>query len=226
MARAKSAAKHAAVYLRVSSKGQDTASQEPDLKRWAQAQDQPVVFYRDKFTGKTMDRPGFTRLWADVEAGKVSRLVCWRLDRLGRTAKGLTALFEDLRDRKVNLVSLKDGLDLSTAAGRLMANVLASVAAYETEVRAERIRAGQDVARAAGKHLGRPPGIRTPIKVKSEQHELVRRMKSNGERIASIARATGLSRVTIYRILNRHNDTPTLVETGGQRVRRTNRDRP
>ena len=46
-----------------------------------------------------------------------------------------------LRERKVNLVSLKDGLDLSTPAGRLMANVLASVAQYETEVRGERVRA-------------------------------------------------------------------------------------
>ena len=66
-----------------------------------------------------------------------------RLDRLGRTTKGLTALFEDLVDRKINLVSLKDGLDLSTPAGRLMANVLASVAAYETEVRSERVCAGR-----------------------------------------------------------------------------------
>ena len=76
-----------------------------------------------------MDRPGLNRLLADVSAGKVARVVVWRLDRLGRTAKGLTALFEDLAARKVNLVSLKDGLDLKTAAGRLMANVLASVAA-------------------------------------------------------------------------------------------------
>ena len=103
----------------------------------------------------------------------------------------------------MNLVSLKDGLDLSTPAGRLIANVLASVAAYETEVRAERIRAGQEVARAAGQHLGRPIGIRTPIKVTREQDKLVRRMKSEGEPIARIARATGLSRVTVYRILDR-----------------------
>jgi DNA invertase Pin-like site-specific DNA recombinase len=48
-----------------------------------------------------------------------------RLDRLGRTAKGLTSLFDDLIRWKVNLVSLKDGLDLSTPAGRLMANILA-----------------------------------------------------------------------------------------------------
>ena len=105
--------------------------------------------------------------------------------------------------RKVNLVSLKDGLDLSTPAGRLMANVLASVAAYETEVRSERVRAGQEVARAAGKHMGRPAGIRTPVKVTREQDTLVRRMKTEGEPIASIARATGLSRVTIYRVLDR-----------------------
>ena len=56
-------------------------------------------------------------------------LVVWRLDRLGRTAQGLTSLFEDLIRWKVNLLSLKDGLDLVTPAGRLMANILAEVAA-------------------------------------------------------------------------------------------------
>jgi DNA invertase Pin-like site-specific DNA recombinase len=68
-----------------------------------------------------------------------------------------------------------------------MANVLASVAAYETEVRAERIRTGQEVARAAGKHLGRPIGIRTPIEVTQEQNTLARRIKSEGEPIARFA---------------------------------------
>ena len=57
---------------------------------------------------------------------------------IGTDRQGTDGIFEDLVARKVNLVSLKDGFDLSTPAGRLMANVLASVAAYETEVRAER----------------------------------------------------------------------------------------
>src|SRR5688572_2103321 len=117
-------AKLTAIYLRVSSRLQDTASQEPDLKAWALAQPGPVKWYRDKFTGTTMERPAFSRLLADLHAGRVAAVVVWRLDRLGRTAKGLTALFEDLAACKVNLVSLKDGLDLRTAAGRLMANVL------------------------------------------------------------------------------------------------------
>ena len=142
-----------AVYERVSSKQQDTKSQRPDLERWlaAYAEEQPVKWYRDTFTGKTMARPGWKQLEADMEAGKVCKVICWRLDRLGRTASGLTALFDALNTRKVGLVSLKDGLDLATPAGRLMANVLASVAQYETEVRCERVLAGQAVARANGK---------------------------------------------------------------------------
>lgn len=195
-----SADRRIAVYVRVSSKSQDTASQKPDLERWAASQDGTVVWYSDKFTGKTMDRPGMNRMLADVQAGKISAVCVWRLDRLGRTAKGLTALFDDLRERKVNLISLRDGLDLSTPAGRLMANVLASVASYETEVRAERILAGQDAARAAGKTWGgSKPGRR--LKVTKEQERTVRRMKSEDESVVAMARATGLSRPTIYSIL-------------------------
>ena len=93
--------RHVAVYVRVSKRnGQDVRSQLPDLERWAAAQDQPVQWYKDRFTGKTMDRPGWNRLQAAIDAGEVSAVVVWRLDRLGRTAKGLTALFDDLSRRR------------------------------------------------------------------------------------------------------------------------------
>ncbi len=125
-----------AVYLRVSTKQQNLRSQRPDLKRWAEAQSDPIRWYSDRYTGRTMDRPGWSNLERDILAGKVSKVVVWRLDRLGRTARGLTALFEELRQRGVVLVSLKEGLDLSAPAGRMMANVLASMAQFETEIRA------------------------------------------------------------------------------------------
>jgi DNA invertase Pin-like site-specific DNA recombinase len=192
--------KHTAIYLRVSSKAQDTASQEPDLKRRQEANGGECVVYRDRFTGKTMERPGWLKLMADVQAGKVCKVVCWRLDRLGRTAKGLTALFEELNERKVNLVSVKDGLDLSTPAGRLMANVLASVAQFETEVRAERVLAGQAAARAAGKVWGGSEKGRR-LKVTDDQVKVIQRMAGEGSKVAAIARATGLTRPTVYAYL-------------------------
>ncbi len=193
--------RYIAIYIRVSSKKQDTRSQEPDLKRWIEAfADLPVKWYTDKATGKTMDRPGWKRLEEDMLAGKVAKIVVWRLDRQGRTAAGLTALFEDLGRRNIGFESLRDKIDLSTAAGRLMANVLASVAAYENEVRSERIRAGQAAARANGKRWG--GGVKgRRIKVTPEQTTTICRLKDEGEKIAAIARATGLSRPTVYDVL-------------------------
>ena len=135
-----------------------------------------------------------------IDTGKVSTVVCWRLDRLGRTASGLTALFEKLTTKKINLVSVRDGINLSTPAGRLIANVLASVAAYETEVRGERVAAGQAAARAAGKSWGgSEKGWRW--KVIDEQVSTIQQMNRSGATKSAMARATGLSRPTVYRLL-------------------------
>lgn len=192
--------KSTGVYIRVSSDKQTHRSQLADLDRWQQAAGVEVREYRDKLTGKTMDRPGWNKLWADVEAGKIDRIVVWRLDRLGRTAAGLTSLFEALQARSVGLVSIRDSLDLSTASGRLMANVLASVAAYETEVRSERVRAGIDASKAAGKTWGgREAGSRN--KTTAVRAAAVRKLYAAGESVSAISRATGLSRPTVYSLL-------------------------
>jgi DNA invertase Pin-like site-specific DNA recombinase len=192
--------KHVAIYIRVSSKDQKHASQLPDLEHWAKAQSGQVKWYRDKFTGKRLDRPGWNTVEDAMQKGKVTKLVVWRLDRLGRTAKGLTALFEDLRERNVNLVSLRDGLDLNTPAGRLMANVLASVAQYETEVRQERQVAGIAAAKRSGKRWGgSKPGVRK--KVTEDQIEMILAMKRKKKPITRIAKAVRLSRPTIYNVL-------------------------
>ena len=190
--------KHVAIYVRVSSKTQDQRSQLPDLEKWAKMQDDEIVWYRDKATGKTMDRPAWNKLVHAIETGNVVKVVVWRLDRLGRTAKGLTALFDELYNRKVGLFSLRDSLDLSTAAGRLMANVLASVSAYETEIRGERVQAGQAVAKQQGKTWGGSKKGRL-LSVTKEQRKQVWSMR--GDKIARIARTVGLSRPTIYRLL-------------------------
>ncbi len=192
--------KHTGIYVRVSSKRQDHASQSPDLERWASSHDGSVQWYRDKFSGKTMDRPGMDSLLTDLRAGRVERIVVWRLDRLGRTTRGLCQLFDELAERKVDLVSLRDGFSLASPAGRLHARILASVAEYETEVRAERVAAGQAVARRKGKTWGgSKKGWRW--RVTDEQLVAIHEMRLAGKKITQIARVTGLSRPTIYQVL-------------------------
>jgi DNA invertase Pin-like site-specific DNA recombinase len=192
------------IYLRVSSSSQDTRSQEPDLQTWAKAQpDGPdsVVWYKEKFTGTQMARPGLERLLADARKGKISRVCVWRLDRLGRTAKGLLTLLEEFQGLNIGFISLREGFDLATPAGRLMAGVLASVAAYETEVRKERQLAGIARAKSDGKKWGgRKPGTR--IRLSTEKEALIVQLHAERKPIVVIARLVGLSRKTVYRALS------------------------
>jgi DNA invertase Pin-like site-specific DNA recombinase len=193
-----------AIYCRVSSGGQDTKSQEPDLQAWAKAyaSEGEALWYRDKFTGTTMERPGLEKLLADVRCGKINRVAVWRLDRLGRTARGLLELLEEFQTRSVGFVSLREGFDLATPAGRLMAGVLASVAAYETEVRKERQLAGIAKAKAEGKAWGgRRAGTR--VKLTVEKESLAKQLRGQGKPVAAIARILGLTRKTIYKALER-----------------------
>jgi DNA invertase Pin-like site-specific DNA recombinase len=178
------------------------------LSKWLElnANGTPVEWYRDKATGKTMDRPGWQRLEGALHSGRVAAIVIWRLDRLGRTASGLTKLFDTLSSEGVNLISLKDSLDLSTPAGRLMANVLASVAQYETEVRGERVRAGIERAKANGKRWGGSQYGRTARR-NADKALVALDLARQGRSIAAISRTVGLSRQWIYELIRRASDS-------------------
>jgi DNA invertase Pin-like site-specific DNA recombinase len=213
------------IYRRVSSKDQTTASQGADLDAYRESlksKGEEVKEFEDKFTGRVMSRPAWDRLWKAVEEEKINRIVVWRLDRLGRTCVGLSRLFQELRERKVTLVSLKDGLDLGTAAGRLMAHVLASVAEYELEVKTERQAAGIAAARQAvrdGKRArygsGRKPGLTiAPVVCKQ-----VLKMKADGQGISDIARVTSLSRPTVRRVLREFRPSDQAAQRGATNSR-------
>jgi DNA invertase Pin-like site-specific DNA recombinase len=194
-----------AIYARVSSKQQDQKAQMNELRAWAKGQDAEVEFYSEKESGTTMDRPEWTRLWGDVLAGRVTKLVCWRIDRLGRTARGLLTLRDELIERKVGFLSLREGLDLETASGRLMWGIVSSFAQYETEVRAERQRLGIARLRAEGRRYhktrsGRQVG-ECP-KTTPEVREAIAEMRRTGKCVAEISRVTQLSRQTVYSVLN------------------------
>lgn len=191
--------KHVAIYMRVSSNGQDVASQEPDLKSWEQQHGagRPVRWYQDTFTGTTFARPGIEGLERDVRAGFVDCIVIWRLDRLGRTAAQTLTFLSQLDDLGVHLISIRDGFDAASATGRLLRTILAGFAEYEREVISERVRAGILAAKARGKRWGgRKPGNRptlTPARLR-----VIRALLEAGTPKTEIARQLGMSRSTLY----------------------------
>ncbi len=196
--------KKIAIYLRVSTNGQKFASQIPDLKRWIAAQDPAetgeVQWYRDKSTGRNTERPGYKRLMNAIDRLEISQVIIWRLDRISRSVADLQAILTKFKAKKVNLVSLKENLDMKSASGRLLINILGSLAEFESELRSERVLAGQAAARAAGKTWGgRPKGSRhrvTPDMIKS-----VLQMYRTGWTVTAIAKEVHLSRETIYTVL-------------------------
>jgi DNA invertase Pin-like site-specific DNA recombinase len=101
-------------------------------------------------------RPALDALMKDAKRRRFDVLVVWRLDRLGRNLKHLVTLLEDVNAVGIAFVSLGEGIDCTTAAGRLQLHVLAALAEFERARIAERVRAGLARVRASGKRLGRP----------------------------------------------------------------------
>lgn len=120
--------------------------------------------------------------------------VVTRLDRLARSVADFVRISETLDRKKVSLRVLAMGLDTGNASGRLMLNVLSSVAQFEREVMLERQREGIAKAKAAGKYRGRKPTAR------AKADDVIARFKA-GERAADIARRAGIGRASCYRIL-------------------------
>jgi DNA invertase Pin-like site-specific DNA recombinase len=194
--------KFVALFLRRSSSRHRTPGQEADLKAYAGGLAEDVRWYRCDWSGGSPKRPVWEKLTEDITAMKISAVVCWRLDRLGKTCSELVRFFDFLRAHQVNLVSLKDGFELATLHGNRVAEILASVARFEGELRSQRILAGQAAARARGIHWGGSVMGRR-LKVTRELENAVRRLRSRGMNITDIGRETGLSRPTIYRVLDK-----------------------
>ncbi len=150
--------KRAALYLRTSTLDQTTANQAIELRRYVEARGWAAVEYDDSGVSGAKDRrPALDRLLADAKRRKFDVLVCWRLDRLGRSLRHLITLLDELQSLGVAFVSLAEGIDATTPAGRLQMHVLAAIAEFERGRLRERVLAGLQRARLQGKRLGRQP---------------------------------------------------------------------
>lgn len=174
-----------ALYCRVSTGGQSTDMQADELRRMAEARGwQVATLVEEKISGRKL-RPARQRLITEAKAGAYDAVMVWKLDRWGRSTADLVSSIRDLDESGVTFVSLKDGIDLSTSAGRLVANVLASIAEFEADGIRERVTAGLRHAQRHGTRSGKPIG--RPATVAKREIE-IRALTNAGVSIAEIAR--------------------------------------
>lgn len=198
-------------YARVS-----TRDQSFDLQADALTEAGCDKLYREVASGARTDRPQLDALLADLRASDV--LVVWKLDRLGRSLKHLVELVGQLMDRDVGLQSLNDPVDTTTAQGRLVFNIFASLAEFERELVRERTQAGLTAARARGRVGGRPKGL-SP-KAESTSRAAAALYREGELSVQAIADHLGIAKTTLYSYL-RHRGVEISAYHGANRIRRT-----
>ena len=153
----------AAIYARVSTLDQEPENQLAELRRYITARGWTAVEYVDQGVSGAKDRrPALDRLVRDAKRRQFDVVACWRLDRLGRNLKHLITLLDDLQALGVAFVSLAEGIDATTPAGKLQLHILGAIAEFERERIRERVLAGLQRARTQGRRLGRPRA-RVPV---------------------------------------------------------------
>src|SRR6516165_7496669 len=147
----------AAVYARVSTVDQEPENQLAELRRYSSAREWASQEYVDRGVSGAKDRrPALDDLLRAARRRQFDVLVCWRLDRLGRNLRHLITLLDELQALGVAFVSLAEGIDATTPAGKLQMHILGAIAEFERERIRERVQAGLSRAKAQGKRLGRP----------------------------------------------------------------------
>ena len=150
----------AAIYARVSTLDQEPENQLQELRRYVEARGWTAQEYTDHGVSGAKDRrPALDRLVTDAKRRRFDVLVVWRLDRLGRNLRHLILLLDDLQAIGVDFVSLAEGIDATTPAGRLQLHILGAIAEFERSRVIERVQAGLQRAIRQGRTLGRPRAI-------------------------------------------------------------------
>ena len=176
-------------YARIS-----TGSQSLDLQQDALLKAGCKKIYQDIASGGRDDRPGLNEALQNLKSGDC--LVCFRLDRLGRSLRHLLDTMNYLNDRGIGFKSLNEAIDSTTPSGKLIFHFLASISEFEKSLLRSRVVAGLEAARSRGRVGGRPRSLdESSLKVAKallEEKEI-----SVGE----ICRTLGISKATLYRSL-------------------------
>jgi len=180
------------IYARVSTLiGQSPEMQMAELREYASRRGWEIYgeYVDSGISGSKESRPELNRLMSDVHLRRLDVVLCWKVDRFGRSLKHLVNALADLDSYGVAFVSLRDNLDLSTPSGRLMFQIIGAMSEFERSLIQERVRAGLRNAKLKGKTLGRPSRI-----ISLDE---MTRLRKEGASLREIAKIVGVSYVTV-----------------------------
>lgn len=179
-------------YARVSTQGQQVDLQVDALEKAG-----CELIFQEIVSGAKADRPELAKMRAQLRKGDT---VCiYKLDRLGRSMKHLLELVDEFQQKGVGLLSLTDAIDSSTAQGRLVLNLFASLAEFERDLIRERTQAGLLSARARGRKGGRQKGLSPEAEKNARLAEMYYKEGVLGVNL--IAKKLAISKVTFYKYL-------------------------
>jgi DNA invertase Pin-like site-specific DNA recombinase len=186
----------AAIYARCSTlNGQNPEMQLGELRAFCKRRCWPVTgeYVDAGVSGSKEHRPQLDRLLADCRRRRVDVVLVYRYDRFARSLRQLINALEDFRSLGIDFISLHEGVDTSTANGRLVFGIFASIAEFERELIRDRVRSGLAAAKAQGKRLGRP---RVTVDAAT-----IGRLRAQGRSWREITGETGVSKGTAQRAL-------------------------
>jgi DNA invertase Pin-like site-specific DNA recombinase len=173
-------------YARVSTVDQNLDTQIEALEKYG-----CTKVFQDKISGLAIQRPALDEMITMLREGDT--VVVARFFRLGRSRDHVISLVNSFADRKVVFKALDVGIDTSTPAGKLILSIFASLAEYDREILLEKTKAGQLLAKAKGKHIGRPKGIN------SLNYEKVKKGIEKDMSVSEIANLTNISLSSVKR---------------------------
>lgn len=179
-------------YARVSTQDQDNAAQ-IDALRVAGCK----RIYEEKASGGRWDRPELHRVLDHLREDDV--LVVWKLDRLSRSLKDLLVLLEKVQLAGAGFRSLTESIDTTTAAGRMMMQIVGSFAEFERAMLRERTRNGLLAARSEGRIGGRRPKLTA-----HQQQEVIQMVAASKRTAADAARLFNVHPSTVARLMARN----------------------
>ncbi|MDR4409099.1 recombinase family protein [Bacillus anthracis] len=188
-------------YARVSTAGQNLTTQQQLLRQY----DENIKLVEDKASGKNKDREGLNKLMDKLQAGDT--VVITRIDRIARNVKDLLVIADELEKMEVTFVILDlkgDRVNTATPMGKFMITVLGAVAELEINTLDEKRKAGMQLAKENGKHIGRKADLTLDDPA---IQEAIRKYKEGKLPVTLICEQHKINRMKFYRFLKRHNIT-------------------